>query len=323
MSEAKTKRKLKIQSIFSTYGIYIVFVVMVVLLAILTEGRFITPRNISIVLRQIAINGIIAVGMCFVIITGGIDLSVGAVLAFAGAITADLSHPEQGLPLIVPIIVALAIGAVFGFANGSIISFMGAPAFVVTMGMMNIARGATYLYTNGAPIKNLSDALIQMGQGTWFGVPVPPYLLAIFMILGYILLQRSKFGRDLYALGGNEDAALASGVNVNRTRILAYAISGMCAAFCGLVLTGRTGAAAALAGEGYELNAIAAVVVGGTSLSGGKGTMVGTLIGALIIGALSNGLDILGVSSYIQTVVKGVIIIAAVCLDSRANMKKN
>lgn len=320
--EAKAKRTNNFKSVFSTYGIFFVFVVMVILLAILTGGRFVALKNISIVLRQIAINGIIAVGMCFVIITGGIDLSVGAVLAFAGAVTADLSHPEQNLPLIVPIVVALAIGAVFGFANGAIISWMGAPPFVVTMGMMNIARGATYLYTNGAPIKNLTDDLIQMGQGTWLGIPIPPYLLAIFMILGIILLQRSRFGRSLYALGGNGDAALASGVNVNLTRILAYVICGVCSAFCGLVLSGRTGAAAALAGEGYELNAIAAVVVGGTSLSGGKGTIVGVLIGALIIGALSNGLDILGVSSYIQTVVKGVIIIAAVCFDSRAAMKK-
>lgn len=320
--EKTAKKKTTLKSIISAYGIYLVFVVIVAFLAALTEGSFVSGANIVTVLRQISINGIIAIGMTFVIITGGIDLSVGAVLALAGAIGTDFAHGDMNTPLIVPFLIAIVIGALLGAINGSIISFVGAPPFVVTMGMMQIARGATYLYTGGAPIKNLSEEFMNMGKGSFLGIPIPVYILAIVLIIAVVLLHKSRLGRCLYAIGGNEEAAYASGINVKGNKTLAYLISGVCSAICGLILAARTGAAAALAGDGYELNAIAAVVIGGTSLSGGKGTILGTLIGALIIGSISNGLDLMNVSSYIQTVVKGVIIIAAVCLDARTAARR-
>lgn len=321
--EKIAKKRITLKSIVSTYGIYIVFVVIVAFLAALTEGNFVSGANIVTVLRQISINGIIAIGMTFVIITGGIDLSVGAVLALAGAIGTDFTHTDMNMPLIVPFLIAIAIGALCGAVSGVIISYVGAPPFVVTMGMMQIARGATYLYTGGAPIKDLSEAFMEVGKGDFLQIPIPVYILAIVLVIAVILLHKARFGRCLYAIGGNEEAAYASGINVKLNKTTAYVISGVCSAICGLILAARTGAAAALAGDGYELNAIAAVVIGGTSLSGGKGTIVGTLIGALIIGSISNGLDLMNVSSYVQTVVKGVIIIAAVCLDARTAAKKH
>lgn len=321
--EKIAKKRITLKSIVSTYGIYIVFVVIVAFLAALTEGNFVSGANIVTVLRQISINGIIAIGMTFVIITGGIDLSVGAVLALAGAIGTDFTHTDMNMPLIVPFLIAIAIGALCGAISGVIISYVGAPPFVVTMGMMQIARGATYLYTGGAPIKDLSEAFMEVGKGDFLQIPIPVYILAIVLVIAVILLHKARFGRCLYAIGGNEEAAYASGINVKLNKTTAYVISGVCSAICGLILAARTGAAAALAGDGYELNAIAAVVIGGTSLSGGKGTIVGTLIGALIIGSISNGLDLMNVSSYVQTVVKGVIIIAAVCLDARTAAKKH
>ena len=321
--EKIAKKRITLKSIVSTYGIYIVFVVIVAFLAALTEGNFVSGANIVTVLRQISINGIIAIGMTFVIITGGIDLSVGAVLALAGAIGTDFTHTDMNMPLIVPFLIAIAIGALCGAVSGVIISYVGAPPFVVTMGMMQIARGATYLYTGGAPIKDLSEVFMEVGKGDFLQIPIPVYILAIVLVIAVILLHKARFGRCLYAIGGNEEAAYASGINVKLNKTTAYVISGVCSAICGLILAARTGAAAALAGDGYELNAIAAVVIGGTSLSGGKGTIVGTLIGALIIGSISNGLDLMNVSSYVQTVVKGVIIIAAVCLDARTAAKKH
>ena len=259
--------------------------------------------------------------MTFVIITGGIDLSVGAVLALAGAVGSDFAHVDPDLPLVIPFLIAIGIGTLCGMISGLIISYVGAPPFVVTMGMMSIARGATYLYTGGAPIKKLSSKFMFIGKGYFLSIPIPVYILTFVLIIAIILLHKSKFGRNIYAIGGNEEAAYASGLNIMSHKTLAYVICGICAGVCGLILSARTGAAAALAGDGYELNAIAAVVIGGTSLSGGKGTIIGTLIGALIIGSLSNGLDLVNVSSYVQTVVKGVIIIAAVCLDARTAAK--
>lgn len=313
-----SKKKPDLKSVLRTYGIYIVFVILVSLLAIMTNGTFVSRANIVNVLRQISINGIIAIGMTFVIITGGIDLSVGAVLALAGAIGSDFAHTDPKISLIIPFLIAIGVGAFCGLNSGLIVSYVGAPPFVVTMGMMSIARGLTFLYTGGAPIKKLSDKFMAIGKGYYIGIPIPVYILAIVLFIAATLLHKSKFGRSLYAIGGNEEAAYTSGISVKSQKTIAYIISGICAAICGLILAARTGAAAALAGDGYELNAIAAVVIGGTSLSGGKGTIMGTLIGALIIGSLSNGLDLMYVSSYIQTVVKGTIIIAAVCLDARA-----
>ncbi len=309
--------KIKPGSIIQKYGIYFVFVVIVIILTFLTKGKFVSSANIVNVLRQISINGIIAVGMTLVIITGGIDLSVGSILAFAGIIATDMAHTDSPFPLILVILVALGIGCVCGLINGVIVSYVGAPAFVVTLGMMSAARGATQIYCGGAPITDLSDTFEQLGKGSWAGIPIPVIILAIVVIITFVLLHQSKFGRYLYAVGGNEEAAYASGVNVKGTRTLAYMISGLCCGLCGIILAARTSAASALAGDGYELNAIAATVIGGTSLSGGRGTIIGTIIGALIIGSISNGLDLLNVSSYVQQVVKGAIIIGAVCLDAR------
>lgn len=309
------------KNILFKYGVYFVLLLLIIILSLLTD-TFFTGRNALNVLRQISMNSILAFGMTFVIVSDGIDLSVASTVALAGVLASDLAHPGQGFPLILPIIVAIGIGAVVGVINGLIISRTGVPAFIVTLGLQQIARGISYIYTDGRSIIDVSDTYQYIGQGDFLGIPFPIYLLIGMLILSYILLQRTKFGRYVYAVGGNSMAAKVSGIKVAKVRTIVYIISGICAGIVGLILSSRTGSGAPNAGMSYELDAIAATVIGGTSMSGGKGTILGTLVGALIIGILNNGLDLINVSSYVQQVVKGVIIIGAVLIDRAHENKK-
>ncbi|WP_369950109.1 ABC transporter permease subunit [Lactococcus ileimucosae] len=278
--------------------------------------NFLTTNNLLNLLLQVTANGFIAFGMTFVILTSGIDLSVGSILALSSAITAGLI--ANGMPVPLAIVVALLLGGVLGMINGLLISFGKLAPFIVTLATMTIFRGATLVYTNGNPItQGMSNSYLFkfLGQGYILGIPFPVILMfAVFIIL-YIVLHKTAFGKSVYALGGNEKAAYISGIKLNKVKILIYTISGVMASISGLIITSRLSSAQPTAGASYEMDAIAAVVLGGTSLMGGKGRLIGTLIGALIIGVLNNGLNIIGVSAFWQQVVKGVVILIAVMLD--------
>ncbi|WP_159548818.1 ABC transporter permease subunit [Streptococcus halichoeri] len=293
----------------------IALIVLMVVISVI-NSNFLTTNNLLNLLLQVTANGFIAFGMTFVILTGGIDLSVGSILALSSALTAGMIG--SGVPVSLAILLALGLGALFGMLNGLFVSYGRLAPFIVTLATMTIFRGITLVYSNGNPItKGLSDNFwFQfLGQGYIVGIPFPVILMFIVFIILYILLHKTAFGKSVYALGGNEKAAYISGVKLNKVKIIIYTISGMMAAVSGLIITSRLSSAQPTAGTSYEMDAIAAVVLGGTSLSGGKGRIIGTLIGALIIGVLNNGLNIIGVSAFWQQVVKGIVILMAVLLD--------
>lgn len=293
-------------------------IALVGLMAVITliNPNFLTTNNLLNLLLQVTANGFIAFGMTFVILTSGIDLSVGSILALSSAVTAGLI--AAGLPVPLAMALAVVIGGGLGMANGLLIAYGKFAPFIVTLASMTIFRGATLVYTNGNPMtKGLGDSFLFqfMGQGYVLGIPFPVILMFLVFILLYLLLHQTAFGKSVYAIGGNEKAAYISGVKLNKVKVIIYTISGMMAAISGLIITSRLSSAQPTAGASYEMDAIAAVVLGGTSLSGGKGRLLGTLIGALIIGVLNNGLNIIGVSAFWQQVVKGIVILIAVMLD--------
>lgn len=301
--------------VLSRYGIVIAFLVLCLVLSLISP-YFLTPGNITNVLRQASINGILAIGLTFVILTGGIDLSVGSLLALSGILGASVvTGADPGSPA-VAIGFGIGVGLALGTVNGVLIAHLRVPAFVATLGMLSVARGLTFISNNGMPVPNLSPAFRQIGQGFVAGVPVPVILFAVTVLLAWVVLRFTTYGRYVYAVGGNERSARTSGINTRRVVLSVYAISGALAGLAGLVLAARTTSALPQAGISYELDAIAAVVIGGTSLTGGVGSPIGTLFGALIIAVISNGLDLMGVSSYYQQVIKGTIIVLAVLLDT-------
>lgn len=293
-------------------------IALIILMAVFTiiNSNFLTANNLLNLLLQVTSNALIAFGMTFVILTGGIDLSVGSILALSSALTAGLLG--SGMPVTLAILISLILGCILGMMNGLLISYGKLAPFIVTLATMTIFRGATLVYTNGNPItKGLSDTFLFqfLGQGYIVGIPFPVIIMFIVFIVLYVLLHKTAFGKSVYAIGGNEKAAYISGVKLNKVKIIIYSISGIMASISGLIITSRLSSAQPTAGASYEMDAIAAVVLGGTSLSGGKGRILGTLIGALIIGVLNNGLNIIGVSAFWQQVVKGVVILIAVLID--------
>lgn len=287
-------------------------------LALLSD-RFLTVNNLLNVARQVSINAIISVGMTFVILTGGIDLSVGSILALAGSITAGIL--AQGSSLATGLIAGLLLGLLLGLINGLLVTKGGIPPFIATMGMMTIARGLTLVYTDGRPITGMDESFRFLGGGYVGGIPFPVILMAVIILLAVFMLKKTTFGRYIYAIGGNEEATRLSGIRTGRVIMGVYALAGLLAGLGGIIMSSRLNSAQPTAGMGFELDAIAAVVLGGTSLSGGVGTIGGTLIGAFIIGVLDNGLNLLNVSSFYQQVVKGVVILLAVLLDRKKNGK--
>jgi ribose transport system permease protein len=275
--------------------------------------HFLTVSNLLNVAEQAAIIAIVAAGMTFVIITGGIDLSVGSVLAFAGVVMAEALH--RGVPLPAALAVALGTGLCCGLVNGALITVGRLPPFIATLGMMSVARGTALMFTEGRPVSGFSGSFRSLATGEVLGVPVSVVIMVGVYVVAHFALTRTKLGRYTYAIGGNEEAALLSGVNVRVYKAAVYGISGMLSGLAAVILTARLNSAQPIAGMMYELDAIAATVIGGTSLLGGEGTVVGTLIGALIMAVLRNGLNILGVSSFVQQVVIGSVIIAAVLID--------
>lgn len=310
MNSEKTKNLLR--EMGPLIGLILLFIVIAAL-----NDRFISPSNLSNLLRQVSINALISFGMTFVILTGGIDLSVGSILALSSALLASMI--TSGMNPEMAVIVAAVIGLGLGAVNGIIVAYGKVAPFIATLATMTIYRGATLVYTNGNPISGLSDDPIFMGlgQGDIAGVPVPAILMLIAFLVLLFILNKTPLGRQTYAVGGNEKVSFIAGIKINRVKIVSYAVTGLLCALAGAVLTSRLNSAQPTAGMGYELDAIAAVVLGGTSLSGGKGRITGTLIGALIIGTLNNGLNILNVSSFYQQVVKGIVILLAVLMDRK------
>ncbi|HKV44685.1 MAG TPA: ribose ABC transporter permease [bacterium] len=300
------------------FGLSIAFVALVVALALLSPA-FLTPENLLNVARQVSVNAIIAAGMTFVILTAGIDLSVGSLVALAGVVMA--SALKAGAPLVLGAAAGLAVGAGFGAANGVAAAYGRVAPFIVTLAMLTIARGATLVYTGGLPISDLGARFDWLGQGDLAGIPVPVIIMILVFAASYIVLSQMVVGRYIYAIGGNAEAARLSGVNVKRYTVLVYALSGLLSAVAAVVLTARLDSAQPTAGVGYELDAIAAVVLGGTTLMGGEGTIGGTLLGAFLIGVLNNGLNLLNVSSFYQQVVKGLVILLAVLVDQRLRQR--
>ncbi|MFP7450854.1 ribose ABC transporter permease RbsC [Bacillus altitudinis] len=302
--------------IMQKLGPFLGLIILVAIVSILNPA-FLEPLNILNLLRQISINALIAFGMTFVILTGGIDLSVGAILALSSALTAGFI--VSGLDPILAIIVGCIIGAILGMINGLLITKGKMAPFIATLATMTIFRGLTLVYTDGNPITGLGSnyAFQLFGRGYFLGIPVPAITMLLTFIVLWVLLHKTPFGRRTYAIGGNEKAALISGIKVPRVKIMIYSLAGFMSALAGAILTSRLNSAQPTAGTSYELDAISAVVLGGTSLSGGRGRIVGTLIGVLIIGVLNNGMNLLGVSSFYQSVVKGIVILIAVLLDRK------
>jgi inositol transport system permease protein len=296
------------------YGLLIVFGIICLIISLITP-QFLTLSNLTIIVTQVSINALLAFGVTFVIITGGIDLSLGSIVAVTGVTSAMLAHPDS-YPVLIPIVMGLLAGLLMGAFNGFIITKSKIAPFIVTLGTMTIGRGLALILSDGRPVSNLSDSFNYLGSGTVFGIP---FLILIFILvfaLCSIILSKTILGRHIYAIGGNEQAARASGINIDRVKLSVYSISGLLAGLAGILLASRITTGQPNAGAGFELDAIAAVVIGGTSTAGGRGTMTGTLIGVLLIGVINNGLDLLNVTSYYQQVVMGIIIIGAVIVDS-------
>ena len=282
--------------------------------------HFLTVSNLLNVAQQTAINAVIAVGLTFVIISGGIDLSVGSLVAFSGVVLASLL--ERGLPLPLAITACLALGLGCGLVNGALVTRGRLPPFIATLGMMSVARGAALLFTDGRPISGFGDAFRWIATGEILRVPVPVVIMLALYATAHFTLHRTKFGRYVFAIGGNEEAALLSGVPVVFHKTMVYGVGGLLSALASVLLTARLNSAQPIAGLSYELDAIAATVIGGTSLLGGQGSVLGTLVGALIMGVLRNGLNLLGVSSFVQQVVIGAVIILAVLMDTAFKQPK-
>lgn len=306
--------RLDVKSIIYKYKTVISMLVLCLIISILTP-RFLTVSNILNVLTQVSVNAIIAAGMSFVILTGGIDLSVGSTLAITGAVAAAIIKSNGSVLLAV--LAAIVIGAAIGAFNGVVISKRKIQPFIVTLATMTIFRGVTYVFTDGTPISGLGDSFTVIGNQRLVGVPLPVIFTVFVFVIAWYLITQTRFGRFVYALGGNEDCARLSGINTDRIKTYVYIICGIAAAISGIIVTSRIGSASPNAGTGYELDAIAAVVLGGTSTAGGEGTITGTIIGAIIIGVLSNGLNLMNVSPFYQSIVKGIVILLAVLLDKK------
>ncbi len=303
---------------------------MVVALSLLSD-KFLTTDNGLNILRQISVNLCLSIGMTLVIVSGGIDLSIGAVLALSGAVAAGLL--KNGLPLAPlgvklqftawgAVVTGVAVGALLGWGNGLAVTRLRLPSFIATLGMLSIARGLAMLWTGGFPITGLGDAFGFLGTGTLLGVPLPVWISGLLAVAFALVMRDAVFGRQVYAVGGNETAARFSGLRIDRIRLAVYTLAGALAGVAGLIVTARLDSAQPNAGLGYELDSIAAVVIGGASLSGGRGTILGTVLGCLIIGVLNNGLFLLNVSPFWQQVIKGVVILLAVALDRMNNRQR-
>ena len=321
----------KLREFLGKYGIYLVLLVMVFAMSFLSPV-FLSQDNLLNIVRQVSVIGLISLGVTLVIISKGIDLSSGSTLALAAVVAASFGqvgdwaakmYPDiPELPVIVPILAAMLVGTLVGTFNGFLVAKTGIPAFIATLGTYVSVRGLALLYSDGRPISSLTESYQFIGQGYIFGIPVPVTLFLAFALFTWVMLNHTKFGKNIYAIGGNIVAAEVSGVNVQRNLVKIYMYAGMLAGVAGLVLSARLNTGQPGMGVAYELDAIAATTIGGTSHAGGIGTIQGAVVGALILGVLNNGLNLMGVSAYWQQIIKGIIIVSAVIIDMRKNAKK-
>lgn len=322
MSEANirvARERFNPRVIYQKFGILIILFMMVAL-AILLSPYFFTTSNLRNILKQIAVDSMVAAGETMLLILGQVDLSAGSVLALAGVIAADVMKKTDNLVL--ALITGLLVGAATGAVNGFMITRFKLPSFIMTLAMMQIARGLVFVYTKAIPVMTGLGSYILLGQGNLGFLPISVIIMAAVYLIAWYILKYVKFGRYIYAIGGNEEAARASGIRIDRIKLIVFVINGIIVSIAGMVLIARLNSGQPGAGVGYEFDGITAAIIGGTSLSGGAGTMQGTLVGALIIGVLNNILNLTNVNPYFQQLLKGFIIAAAVAIDMRTKMKR-
>jgi ribose/xylose/arabinose/galactoside ABC-type transport system permease subunit len=320
-----TQNKLTKKRNTNTFQLIVIFLILIgltIIFAALSGGKYVGIGNILTILRQVSINGILAIGMTLVIITGGFDISVGSMTALAGVIVGFFSKIDNGGQWGIGVLLALLATTALGLYNGIMIAKFHIVPFVQTLAMMTIARGCAMLVSDGRPIAHLNPDFLYIGVGTFLGLPIVVWILLFIILLGAFILHYSVLGKKIYAVGGNEIAARNSGINVDMVKIFAYTFSGVLCGIAGVTMTARVSTGLPAAAQGYEMDAIAASVIGGTSVNGGKGVILGTVIGMLLIAGINNGLDLLGVSSFIQDILKGVIITIAMLIDMFSNRQK-
>jgi inositol transport system permease protein len=316
------------RAILRKYGIVVIFLGLCVALSLVSPA-FRTVRNLTNVVRQVSAIGLISIGVTFCIICGGIDLSTGSLVGLISVVCASMAqdqfNPDQPIsivmPLVLAIMIALASGTVVGYINGALTAYGGIPPFIATLGMMTVARGVAQLYSGGRPIGRLKEGIIFIGSGSLLGIPIPILIYLVIAVFSWLLLSQSRFGKHITAIGCNIQAARICGIKINRSLIQVYAYCGFLGAIAAIITTGRTAGGNPAYGLGYELDAIAATVIGGTSLSGGIGSIPLCVVGALIIGVINNGMDLLRINPYWQQITKGIIIVVAVLIDVRRQRK--
>ena len=313
------KAKLSFANLYSTYGV--VFILVIEFLSFsLASKSFLTLGNILSVGRQMSFTGIAAIGMTLVMLTGGIDISVGSMLAMAGVLCAKLSA-DVGLPLWIAVVITLLIGALFGLINGAAVTRLHIPALIATLATQTILKGIAYLLTNAVPVKNLSTTYKFLGQGYIFGViPVPLIITVALYVLAWWYLDKTYLGRRVYLSGGNEEAARLSGINTKWTITGTYVFSGVFAAIAGVLMAARLGSGQPSVGSGFEMDVITATVLGGISVNGGKGKVVNVFVGACIMGVLANGMTMLNINQYLQWIINGLVLLFAVTMS---NLRKS
>ena len=312
-------KKKELGSVLRNFALVFIIIAIIVVMSFVSPV-FMTSKNIINIIRQISINGIIAVGMTFVILTGGIDLSVGSVVAITSVIVGSML--QGGSNWLVACIVALQISLVFGAFNGFMIAYVGFQPFIATLATVTMGSGIALAYSDGKPFTISNESFLKIGQGYLGAIPIPIVLLVIVVAIGLIILKTTTFGRYVFAIGGNKNAAKLSGVRTRRVELMVYVISALCASIVGLILSARISSGQPTAGEGYELDAIAATAIGGTSMTGGVGSLTGTIFGFVLLGLMTNSMNLLNINSFYQEIVKGILIIIAVFLDMTSKNKK-
>lgn len=322
LSEQSAQRS--IVTFFKQTGILWALVALVVVMSVASPA-FLTPRNILNVLKQSSITGILSVGMMMVIVTGGIDLSVGSVMAVSCMVAAFCTTSSNGyapLPVLITFVLGIAAGAVFGAFNGYGVAYIGFAPFVITMATLSAARGIALVTTNSKSVFNLSEEFIAVANSTVLGIPALVYYWFVVVVIFHVVMKKTVFGKWVYAIGGNEDAATLSGIPVKKIKLIVYTLAGALVGLTGVLMASRVTSGQPTIGDGYELDAIASCVIGGVSMSGGSGSVLGTVVGVLILSVISNGFDILGIPTNYQRIMKGVVILLAVFIDIRSKAKK-
>lgn len=312
--------KNSLQEFLKKTGILWVMIALIIVMSLISP-TFLTSTNLINVVKQASITTIIGVGMTFVLVTGGIDLSVGSIMAFSGTLAASMAVADKNLPIVVSILTGMAIGTLCGLINGIGVAYIGFPPFIMTLGMMTIARGIPLVYTNGTPIFGLSDSFNAVANSRILGIPTLVYYMVVICLVGYIILSKTVLGRRIYGIGDNEEAARLSGIPVARLKMLVYVFSGFLSGIAGILICSRITSGNGTVAEGYEMNAISAAVIGGVSMTGGSGSVLGMVVGAMILTIIQNSFDIIGVNSFYQDIIKGIIILLAVFLDLRSKKK--